>query len=227
MYRYELKFVLDEASHTRALSWLHMDVGAYVSYPQRHVNSVYFDDPGYSSVRDNLAGISNRKKMRLRWYNENHSPENVSGAALEIKYRDGRLGKKDKFDLTGIEKEILHTKFRDLFWKVENSMDRNSGFLATNHFSPTLHVSYERKYFERSDGMRITIDRNIIFYGTLPHTKPFENMAVPYPNTVMEIKFAPDRKNSVASALRRLNMTPKRHSKYLTGLAAFGYALYL
>ena len=31
-------------------------------YPSRKVNSVYFDSDNYSSIRQNLDGISNKKK---------------------------------------------------------------------------------------------------------------------------------------------------------------------
>ena len=36
----------------------------------RIVNSIYYDNPQYSSIKDNLAGITPRSKYRLRWYGD-------------------------------------------------------------------------------------------------------------------------------------------------------------
>lgn len=224
--RYELKFTLDESAYARALSWLYTCTGARTAHAPRIVNSVYFDDPGYSSVRDNLAGISSRRKTRLRWYHYDEGRKPCD-TALEIKHRDGRLGRKEKFDLPGLEESLLNLEYRDLFSQVEKRIPSHSAFCVTEHFSPTLHVSYTRQYFEGQGGVRVTFDRPVTFYATLPHTRPFDNIAIPYRSTVMEIKFPVERKDAVAASLRHLNMTPKRHSKYLAGLAAFGYTVYL
>ena len=39
-------------------------------YDTRQVNSVYFDTQQFSCAKDNMHGISNRKKYRARWYNQ-------------------------------------------------------------------------------------------------------------------------------------------------------------
>ena len=67
-YRYEIKFVLDNARLSDAMQWLYNNTTANKTYNNRQVNSIYFDDVDFSSVRDNLAGISQRNKLRLRWY---------------------------------------------------------------------------------------------------------------------------------------------------------------
>ena len=43
----------------------------------------------------------------------------------------------------------------------------------------------------------------------------------------MDIKFNPDMKDTVSELIKPLHITPKRHSKYLTGLAMLGYVVYL
>ena len=65
-YRYEIKFVLDNSRLSDAMQWLYNETTAIKTYDNRKVNSIYFDDVGFSSVRDNLAGISQRNKLRLR-----------------------------------------------------------------------------------------------------------------------------------------------------------------
>ena len=39
-------------------------------YPDRKVNSIYFDTPVFTDVWDNINGFGNRKKIRIRWYDE-------------------------------------------------------------------------------------------------------------------------------------------------------------
>ena len=95
------------------------------------------------------------------------------------------------------------------------------------HLVPTLQVNYEREYYETHDGIRITIDQNIQFSDTQLHTTLDENNSFPYPFKVMEIKFKPSMKNTVAKLIQPLHITPKRHSKYLVGLAMLGYVTYI
>ena len=42
-YRYEIKFVLNQREIAHALSWLNM-IGAKKVFPDRKVNSLYFDN---------------------------------------------------------------------------------------------------------------------------------------------------------------------------------------
>ena len=39
-----------------------------IQYPKRKINSLYFDDLNYSSINENLDGVSEKKKYRIRWY---------------------------------------------------------------------------------------------------------------------------------------------------------------
>ena len=88
-YRYEIKFVLDESSYSDALQWLYVCTNAVNRYPDRYINTIYLDNPDYESVRDNLAGISDRLKTRIRWY------DGDPVIKLEKKIRKGRLVRKE------------------------------------------------------------------------------------------------------------------------------------
>lgn len=223
--RYELKFILDLAGMSRAQSWLMMHTSAKKTHPSRYVNSVYFDDPGYSSVRDNLAGVSDRRKLRLRWYHD-HEGE-VLSPTFEAKFRHGRLGSKDRFFLEGMGSEIMSLPFARLFSKVHDGIGGDEKFLVDSYLSPTLHVCYKRDYYEGLRGIRVTFDHQIRFYNPLFQHKPFQGSAISYPHLIMEIKFAQSEKDMLGASLRKFNLTPKRHSKYLTGLAALGLATYI
>lgn len=221
-YRYELKFVLDNARLSDAMQWLYSDTTAREKYSNRRVNSIYFDDVSFSSVRDNLAGILRRNKLRLRWYDNQKDDSPI----FEIKTKNGRLGYKFTYPITSIKDNLLQTTIGNITSKcIEDLVTQD--IIFDEHLVPTLQVNYEREYYETHDGIRITIDQDIQFSDTPLYTTPNENNSFPYPFKVMEIKFQPHMKELVAELMRSLHITPKRHSKYLIGLAMLGYAVYI
>ncbi len=224
-HRYELKFILDEAGFSKALSWMYTNTNMRKAHPSRIVNTIYFDDPGFSSVRDNLAGISIRKKTRLRWYQQKTDKQTVVSPSLEIKSRNGRLGGKERFLLPSIKEELLSLEYKDLFQNIQNHLKKSITF--DDHYTPTLHVNYNREYYEDYKGVRLTFDRSITFSNPLPHLLINDSVHISYPLIIMELKFHPEQKTYVASLLRKYNKSTVRHSKYLIGLSSFGLANYI
>ena len=221
-YRYEIKFVLDNARLSDAMQWLYNETTAIKTYDNRKVNSIYFDDVGFSSVRDNLAGISQRNKLRLRWYGEQKHTLPI----FEVKTKNGRLGCKTTYPIQSIENSLMKLNIDKITSKCISGLEEQN-IVFDEHLVPTLQVNYEREYYETHEGIRITIDQNIQFSDTQLHTTLDENNSFPYPFKVMEIKFKPSMKNTVAKLIKPLHITPKRHSKYLVGLAVLGYAVYI
>ncbi|SVD50132.1 uncharacterized protein METZ01_LOCUS402986 [marine metagenome] len=80
---------MDESSYSDALQWLYVCTNAVNKYPDRYINTIYLDNPDYESVRDNLTGISDRFKTRIRWYDGDPIVK------LEKKIRKGRLVRKE------------------------------------------------------------------------------------------------------------------------------------
>ena len=221
-YRYEIKFVLDNSRLSDAMQWLYNETTAIKTYDNRKVNSIYFDDVGFSSVRDNLAGISQRNKLRLRWYGEQKHTLPI----FEVKTKNGRLGCKTTYPIQSIENSLMKLNIDKITSKCISGLEEQN-IVFDEHLVPTLQVNYEREYYETHDSIRITIDQNIQFSDTQLHTTLDENNSFPYPFKVMEVKFEPDMKEAVAELIRPLHITPKRHSKYLVGLAVLGYAVYI
>ena len=221
-YRYEIKFILDNAGLSDAMQWLNGDTTANKAYNDRRVNSIYFDNVDFSSARDNLAGISQRNKLRLRWYGN----QNNSLPFFEVKKRKGRLGYKTSYPIKSIRDNLLNINIDKITSKCINDLATNN-IVFDEHLTPTLQVNYEREYYETYNGIRITIDHNIKFSDTQLHTKLNNNYFFSYPNKVMEIKFKPNMKEEVSELIRPLHITPKRHSKYLIGLAMLGYVVYI
>ena len=221
-YRYEIKFVLDESSYSDALQWLYVCTNAVNRYPDRYINTIYLDNLDLESVRDNLAGVSDRVKTRIRWYDSN------SDSKLEKKIRKGRLVKKeitpldlgDDFssDLSPLE---LRNRINDALY--------NETELNDDYYISTLGVRYLRKYLEDQVGLRVTFDEKIQFSDLYDDIDPFplSNRLIDYKQKIMEIKFDPSNKDYVSNLVKKLNMTPKRHSKYLVGMAHLGNVVYI
>jgi len=225
-YRYEIKFVLNETALSRFLSWLYTSTNCRKKYPERIVNSIYFDDISYSSVKDNLAGIPNRMKTRLRWY-QNEKERQIGVPILEQKIKDGRLGTKSSIPIHSLENAIFGSTFSTMIFKIKEEVPHDH-FASLEYLIPTLHVSYSRQYYESNNGLRITIDDNIKFdsHFSLNH-KLSDVGKVSYRSKIVELKFDPSMKNYVSDLIRPLSLTPVRNSKYLTGLAMFGQVYYL
>jgi len=225
--RYEIKFVLDEIDFVEAMRWQHHCTSVTRKYSERRIHNIYFDDNEFQSVRDNLAGIADRQKSRLRWY-ENKENE-ISNPQLEIKRKTGRLGCKYRYLLPEIQNRLPGLRFTDMGSEIRAQIV-NTDF-ARKHFDhdlrATLYVNYSRNYYESYNGIRITTDHKIRFYYISPDRKIHELRSLTYPHRIMELKFHPDMKNEVAGWLNNLSLAPTRYSKYITGLAMFGQVKYL
>ena len=220
--RYEIKFVLNELEFLE-IKYFIKYINSFESFPIRTVNSLYYETYDYSSIKDNLSGISNRKKLRLRWYEKNINPK------LEIKNKFSRIGNKKTFSLDFLKLEdIENIKVRELNKLIFNHLKNNhtEKFLF-NQFIPVLKVFYEREYYETINGVRITVDKNINFSQVSPNQKINFYKNIKFNKRVMELKFPIDLKNHVNDLIKNLNITPKRNSKFLVGMSKLGYVNYV
>jgi hypothetical protein len=219
--RYELKFVLDQTEYQESRVFL-LQKYFKKRYKNRTVNSLYFETLDFKSVRDNLTGISKRKKIRLRWYDKGDSPQ------IEIKQRSNRLGSKNRISLDDISPiEIYQNSISQLSKKIFISLKDKNQVIPNNYFLPQLYVNYEREYFENRNNIRITIDRKINFSNVMKYKCLNDLKRINYNKIILELKFDPNRKNYVSNLIKNLKLTPCRHSKYLAGMSKIGYATYI
>ena len=107
-------------------------------FKPRQINSCYFDNFRQSMFHESEEGILPRKKIRIRWYNqESKFTKEVKISSLEGRYKIIET----IFSLTSLNKILEFNMF-----------DKCYGSLK-----PTLIVSYKREYFSFKD-LRITID---------------------------------------------------------------------
>lgn len=220
--RYEIKFILNNEELLEAYSFVKQE-GAFQSYPDRNINSLYFDTLNFDSIKANLAGVSIRQKVRLRWYEKimNDDP-----AILEIKKRIGRLGCKDKYEINSLTSKIIHTKsLNEIKNILSDGVFKNQCFLEEIYL-PTLYVQYDREYYE-TDNYRITLDKNIRYGNVSLHNLVTHYTPIEFKGFILELKFKPSVKDIVSKKIKYLNITPKRHSKYLVGMSMLGHSTYI
>lgn len=216
--RYELKLVCDPHRLAQARSWIRLHpAGFVVAYPPRRVNSLYLDTLHLSSFDENLAGVSARQKLRLRWYGED-----VRGIepVLELKQKRDLLGRKKqvrlpcKLDLTRSWPEILRA--------VRACIEPGWRVLLQTADRPALFNHYQREYCATPDGaLRATLDYACAAYDQRLSLRP--NLRVPLPiadRVVIELKAAPEHAQRLQEAVAQFPVLRTRNSKYAGGLQA-------
>ena len=188
-------------------------------YKDRYINSIYYDDDNFTTAQNNLSGISNRRKYRIRWYDNR-----FKDFFYEIKIKKNNLGKKISLKINQNEINLNNLySFNDYFLnRKENKFFLE--YLGSFNLKPQLKVSYLRSYFLYEGKIRITFDQDINY--------SLQNGFSKYNNikdlmSVIEIKFLPENYNLALKLLKESNFVPKRFSKYLRGLYLSGIANYL
>lgn len=192
---------------------IHQQDGCYT------IRSLYFDTSDNQCFYENEAGVDNRKKYRIRTYN--NSDQKIQ---FEVKEKRNGKTKKSSFPLTRRECEsLMHGEFISC---PEDSSVLNQVFLAEHlHLlHPAVTVEYERTAFTYPIGnVRITFDRNI---SACPNTRdffadhPLKYPAMPWHEHVLEVKYDELLPGFIAQALELNNLRLTSCSKYYLGRKA-------
>ena len=144
--RYERKFLISHLSkfEVESIVRLHPAIFSEIYY-QRYVNNIYFDTISLSSYKENLGGISERTKVRIRWYGDTFGL--IKEPVLELKIKKGFLGSKLRYPLVSFyldENYSLEVQ-KDLFTRADipavlAERLKQLRFAVLNH--------YTRKYFQ-------------------------------------------------------------------------------
>ena len=161
-------------------------------FKPRVISSIYLDTVDMNMFHDSEEGVLPRKKVRIRWYNEDKkfTLENKTSSI------EGRFKVTSKLDSSLLDNEI----------KIKHRMDSQYGLIQ-----PILKVSYERSYFMLNN-MRITFDKNITYQylRTANNRKYFE------PERVVEIKIPISCSDDFVE--KHIPYPTARFSKYSRGL---------
>lgn len=135
-------------------------------HPDREITSLYLDNSSMEMFHDSEEGVFPRKKIRIRWYND------------DVRYKT---------------KEIKISSFEGRFKYIEKLPTEigSSPFKFTDsdygHLKPVVKITYKRSYFEFKK-LRITFDSMI------KYQHPNQNNPAVFtdPNNVIEIKAPPN-----------------------------------
>ena len=142
-FRREEKLRVASGKIFQLKKWISQNKG-YAIYPTRIINSVYFDNYNYSMYNESIEGVTPRKKIRLRSYDNNFAFNKKVNKEIKITSVEGRYKVSEPItNSQNLVKLGIH--------------DSNYG---TCH--PVLNVVYERSYY-KINSARLTIDKKIIY----------------------------------------------------------------
>ena len=134
-FRSETKFKLSYGDHYLLKSNL-LSLGMKQLYPNRFINSQYFDTEKLQMFFDSEEGIVPRKKVRIRWYHEKQEKK----LETKISSVEGRFKIRKKYE-SDLNKQYVYD---DLYGKI----------------FPSIIVNYKREYYKFKD-LRLTFDSSI------------------------------------------------------------------
>jgi len=221
-HRYELKFNLNEVEYNE-LKYFIIKQGFFKSYPNRKINSLYFESLKFDSVMENISGVSQREKYRLRWYdNKAFTP------IFEKKIRNGRIGRKVSFKIKNLSEKIIEkTSVIKLSELIFESLKNDHDYYMSDYFNPIIFINYQREYYINRNGIRLTIDKNINFKQIRSNKTISQSKKIKHHSYIMELKFDVEKKDILKQLIQKLNLRWERHSKYLTGLSRLGIVNYI
>jgi len=218
--RYEIKVPIEKNLLTSFHNWINFKSKVYKLYDDRIINSIYYDNENYTCAKDNLSGISNRSKFRIRWYNQDKKK-----IRLEIKRKNNNFGRKIFLDC-----DLDIKEFKNFFsYKNEFLKEKKNYFFLSKlknlDLKPKIQINYKRSYFMYDGKIRVTLDKNINY--RLIKFDEFSNFLHNDDMCVVEIKFAPKDSHDALKIINNMPFYPKRFSKYLRGLYLGGIVNYI
>jgi len=182
----------------------------------RFINNIYFDYPNLEQYYDNVAGISERRKIRIRWYGDmvGHNERPI----LEFKEKYGFYVKKQGYPLEDfiIDRQVSAGKLADIF-RGSNLPGEILGTCLG--MVPLFFNRYFRKYYISScKRFRLTLDTNLEFFefGNIGHnfSKKFSDLDT----IILELKYDQESIEEEETITSWFPFRITKHSKYVQGL---------
>ena len=199
--RVEKKFVLGKYKEDFLKKILILN-GFTKYFIPRKISSIYLDTLNYDFAKDNINGVSRRKKIRFRWYNNDYSK-----IYLEEKNKQNFFVKKN------ISKAINFVNKKDLVYNLKEYFLNLKKIHNNFNYQFVLQTNYLRSYWISNDKkIRATIDTNI-------NTSPINNLnqRLELNETILELKFSPLNEKFFRNLFiqNNFNLRSKKYSKYL------------
>jgi SPX domain protein involved in polyphosphate accumulation len=219
-YRYERKFLITQLSESQVRSILVRHKAMFFeAYPPRYVNNIYFDTPKLSHYTDNLMGIAERVKVRIRWYHELLGP--VVNPILEFKMKSGLVGWKDSFSFPPFtfDQSLTERGFRTI---IKGSKLPPEIKHRLEGFRMSLVNRYNRSYYANCDGrFRVTIDTDLSYIKVNPLVNRFLVKNVQNGVVILELKYDREHERLAHQISNAFPFRISRSSKYVDGVERF------
>ena len=216
--RFENKFVFDRALYDTVYSRIMQSSFFFTEiFKQRRINNIYLDTAEFTHYYNNMTGIHERQKHRIRWYGDD---PNVTGPILEYKIKHGDLGTKSYLNLPPFKLPAFDYGRYVLEIKSFTSPSDDAGQIICHELameSPSLFNSYLRRYFISNNGRyRITLDDHLEYR---PAGRSFlPALGFKDSHIVLELKYENEDAHDAKRIVQELGCRLERNSKYVTGI---------
>lgn len=178
------------------------------------IRSLYFDDMDFSSYHQKIAGIKEREKYRLRYYNLDDS-----FIVFERKAKDTDVSKKTSARVSVSEAEAIIRGDRKLYEANGNPLLKIYSVISESSLMrPAVIVDYDRIAYTYPIGnVRVTLDTNL---RTAPYKyNLFDSKLMTMPvmesdEAILEVKFDGILPSFISDALADVPMQRLAISKY-------------
>lgn len=218
-FRFERKYYVPELPAAAIESLVRRNPALFRdAYPPRTINNIYLDTPNRRSLYENLDGLADRIKARIRWYGPMLGE--VKRPVLEFKIKRGMVGAKDAFELKPFIVEIGMSA-QPIYDALATSNLPERVLRSLESFEPVLLNRYQRKYFISADQLyRITLDTNLEFYRFDQHANMFRCQLRDRDGTVVELKYSGEFDRIDDRVANYFPFRVTRMSKFVTGMHA-------
>lgn len=214
-YRFERKFLVEDLS-AEEMEWQIKLNPAFFReiYHERFVNNIYYDTNDFRYFADNVDGVADRLKVRVRWYGNLFG--HVDKPVLEFKIKSGTTGRKQSYPLTSFTINEKTEAF-DLSKILQDPSLPEGIVKELKQLNPVLLNRYNRKYFlSACKSYRLTLDNKLEFY-TVNAFKEQLLKRVNYEVVIIELKHAPDKEKEASFISNAFKFRMTKSSKYVDG----------
>jgi len=216
-FRYEKKSVITELNSQEVENLIkhHPCIFSEIFY-ERKINNIYLDSLNFENYVDNLEGVSQRIKIRVRWYGKTFGI--VENPVLELKIKNNEFGKKKRYLLKSF---IVDENFSlKVLQEVFSNSNLPEGVVEKlKLYSPTLLNSYKRKYFISTDKKyRVTLDKDLMFFNIKNRGNFFKHQVKNKETLIFEIKYKLKDFEGVSNITNYFPFRFIANSKYVSGI---------
>lgn len=216
-YRYERKYLVEGMDTHSVRSLVKLHPALFVEpYPPRHVNNIYLDTPDMDYYYENVGGVMERRKVRIRWYGELFGP--IHKPVLEYKIKEGFVGRKEsyKFPSFSLDERFDRKVFQRLV--AESDLPQEVRYYLRD-LDPVLVNRYYRWYYATPDGRyRVTVDTKMCFFHIDNVNNSFRHNQENYLNMVVEFKYDLQHDPQAGRIAQYFPFPISKNSKYVEGI---------